>query len=1092
MTDENTLQYWQRVREIYEKVLDAPTDQREASLRAACGDDVDLQRKVEFLLRALENNPEFLETPLDLPPHASDFVPSEERLGAYRLLRRLGSGGMGIVYLAERDDGQFQRYVAIKIASPESRIADLKDRFIRERQILADLDHPNISRLLDGGVTREGLPYLVMEYVDGERITDYCLQRDLSVEQRIRLFLEVCQAVEYAHDQQVLHRDIKPGNVLVTTEGKVKLLDFGIARILRPDKQGPDNQLGAGSEQLTGTPLLSFEYASPEQVRGERVGFASDIYSLGVLLYVLIEGRLPYDLPNRAPLILAEAITRGSRQPLEKAGGSWMTRQLTCLFERAMAKQARDRYPSVAALRHDLTALLEWRTIERERLTRLLPTRRALATLVLAAIVTSIGLGGAWSIVGPLSCRSISDSALIRYADRLSEARLALREGDQPRAQTILSQIEADPALNSQRGFEWGYLMNQAEQPRVFRHSNKVDTSNFSAQGDFLVTTTEDFAILHLWDLTSGKKIRTRQVPGQKLWSGIHQVFPGFPLQLVDLKGSLGVEDVASGRQLARCPLPSGGLIGVHTFRGEFYTVERQGTVLKWDLPTCRTTRHMKIEPLQEGTFTSFDNQPLLVNESKRSISVWSLLSRRLLVHIPPLLPQPGRELERLQFDETATRMAFFRFPDKVEVYDLRTGRLRLRYQEPDKVIRILLDSRTDRVITLHHSGKVRMRSISGQDQFPTFDLGVPIQDGDLLEEEGLVLVTTHTGLLEIIDLAGMRSILRHQVHPPGTEVDLRYDPRSRRLITSGTDGTARVWSLDRLLQEAALRPFPKAEIGAIAVSPDGQRLAVGDHDHLLHLWNLETRQLERTIPAHSAWVYDLSFSPDGQRLATASREHAVKIWQVSTGELLRSLPHDLQVPVVLYSPDGQSLATSSSDKVVRLWDPETGQLQREIRGFKDEVRSLAWSPTQPLLAIGTLRDEICLWDPGRDGKRFRLSQTPAKVSSLAFSPDGKSLAVAGDDRSIRVYDVAQRVLRTTLSGSRAGSRLVAFSPDGKRLAVAGQDGAIRLLDVATGRELLRLDRYPALLQSLRFSPDGQTLFTGDQDHRVQAYSATP
>jgi serine/threonine protein kinase/WD40 repeat protein len=1076
MSDENTAEYWEKVREIYERVLGVVADQREAALKAACEGDVDLQSRVECLLRAFENNPDFLETPLDLPSPSQSYEPRQQQLGAYRLLRRLGSGGMGLVYLAERDDGHFQRRVAIKIASPESTVPDLPEKFFRERQILADLDHPNISRLFDGGVTEEGLPYLVMEYVDGERVTDYCHRRDLSVEQRVRLFLEVCLAVEYAHGQGIIHRDIKPGNVLVRTDGKVKLLDFGIARIL-----GRDGQMVSGAVQFTGTPLLSFDYASPEQVRGERVGHASDIYSLGVLLFCMIEGRLPYDLPNRAPLLLAEAITIGPSRPLEKAGGSWITRQLTSLLERALAKNPEDRYPSVAALRQDLTEILAGRPIRRARLSRQLPRHARPVILVLAAV----GLGVVSAIVWSLSSRAAYDSPLTRYAGRIAEAHRALRKGDHPRAQAILASLKTDPTLAPHLGFEWGYLMNQAEEPRVFPHSDPVDQSYIPDQSAFLVTTSADFSAVHLWDLSSGALIRSRQEPGQKLWSKTYPV-PDLPLQLVDFNGSLTIEDGASGRQLARCPLPAGEVIGAHYFRGEFYTVEKQGNVRQWDLPTCQSSILMTIDRLPQGTLRSYHNRPFLAEVSPKSFSLWSLVTRRLLVHLPP---QPTRLIEGLQFDEASTRMAFFRFPSEVEVRDLRPGGRQLRYQEPDKVFKILLDSRADRVITLHHLGKVKVRSLSRPDSLQTVDLQAPIWGGELLGEERLVAVTTETGRLEIFDLETLRTVVQRQAHPPGVRVALRYDLPGRRLITSGGDGTARVWSLDRLLRNAPLRPFPKAEVSSVAVSPNGQRLAVGDHDHLVHLWNLETRRLERTIPAHSAWVHDLSLSPDGQRLATASREHAVKIWQVSTGELLRSLPHDLQVLVVGYSPSGQSLATSSSDKAVRLWDPETGQLQRKMTGFLEEVRALAWSPSDPLLATGTLNGEVRFWDLGPDGEGFRLSQTPAKVTSLAFSPDGKSLVVVGNDSKVRFYDVARRRLRTTFSGPSAGGRLVTFSPDGKRLAFAGEDRAVRIFDASSGRELLRLDEYSAPITSLRFSPDGQALYTGVADHRVQAYS---
>ncbi|MBN8482980.1 MAG: serine/threonine protein kinase, partial [Xanthomonadales bacterium] len=208
-----------------------------------------------------------------------------ERIGPYRLLRELGSGGMGTVHLAERVDGGFEQQVAIKLIRGGRGGGDVLRHFLRERQILAGLVHPNIARLLDGGETADGLPYLVMDYVDGVAIDRHCDERRLDVRARLAMFREVCAAVQFAHQRLVVHRDLKPGNILVDREGHVKLLDFGIARLL-------ENAAGAG--EAATAHAFTPEYASPEQVTGAPVTTASDVYSLGVLLYRLLAGRSPY------------------------------------------------------------------------------------------------------------------------------------------------------------------------------------------------------------------------------------------------------------------------------------------------------------------------------------------------------------------------------------------------------------------------------------------------------------------------------------------------------------------------------------------------------------------------------------------------------------------------------------------------------------------------------------------------------------------------------------------------------------------------------------------------------------------------------
>ena len=223
---------------IFDDALDVPPEHRASWLNARCGDDSDLHREVELLLEAHGRD-----SPLDSPAagHLAALVPDltrGRRIGPYRVLRELGRGGMGVVYLAERDDGQFRRRVAVKVLRATQDADELYKRFIAERQILASLNHPGIAQLLDGGLSDGHLPYLVIEYVDGLPITEYCDRHRLDVPARLKLFRDVCAAVCHAHQNLVLHRDLKPGNVLVTGDGHVKLLDFGIAKLMNPNLSG--------------------------------------------------------------------------------------------------------------------------------------------------------------------------------------------------------------------------------------------------------------------------------------------------------------------------------------------------------------------------------------------------------------------------------------------------------------------------------------------------------------------------------------------------------------------------------------------------------------------------------------------------------------------------------------------------------------------------------------------------------------------------------------------------------------------------------------------------------------------------------------
>lgn len=287
MSSEISPEIWQDIKRIFDAAVELPPSERSAFLDSACL-DAGTRREVERMLAADHD------TGLDRSPLATYAFTEGARLegrriGRYRIVGEVGRGGMGAVFAAVRDDGQFEQKVAVKVILSGLNTDAIARRFRNERQILASLDHPNIARLLDGGMSDDGLPFYVMEFIEGEPIDDYCRGRDLSLPARLELFRQVCSAVSYAHRRLIVHRDIKPSNILVTPAGQVKLLDFGIAKVVsqtNAGERGTATQLG----------LMTPDYASPEQFRGEPVTTATDIYSLGVVLYRLLTGQLPYNL----------------------------------------------------------------------------------------------------------------------------------------------------------------------------------------------------------------------------------------------------------------------------------------------------------------------------------------------------------------------------------------------------------------------------------------------------------------------------------------------------------------------------------------------------------------------------------------------------------------------------------------------------------------------------------------------------------------------------------------------------------------------------------------------------------------------------
>ncbi len=396
-----TPERWRKAEEIFQAALDLGPEEREQYVSQACAENTSLKRDVETLLSQNESAGDLLKAPLygttvlnsfGLLADEDDDPLLGRRLGAYRIEREIGRGGMGAVYEAVRADNEFKKRVAIKLVKRGMDTDFILRRFRKERQILAALDHPHIALLLDGGTTADGLPYFVMEYIEGEPLYGYCDAHQLNIAERLKLFQAICDAVHYAHQKQVVHRDIKPSNVLVTAEGAPKLLDFGIAKLLSPEIAGDITHDPTGTTMRLMTP----EYASPEQVQGAPTTPSTDVYSLGVLLYELLTGHRPYRLRNRAPHEIARVICEEPPAPLSiiitrsedllpasfsgdeattlnqlytarKATLESLRREfagdLDNIVMRALRKGPEWRYQSAEQLRDDITRYLEGRPV---------------------------------------------------------------------------------------------------------------------------------------------------------------------------------------------------------------------------------------------------------------------------------------------------------------------------------------------------------------------------------------------------------------------------------------------------------------------------------------------------------------------------------------------------------------------------------------------------------------------------------------------------------------------------------------------------------------------------------------------------------
>ena len=408
---------WDTLTALFDEARGLSKEAREQFLTERCRDDASLRSELERLLAANDRAGDFIETPalahIAATPGGNDNAVNGKTFGAYRVVSEIARGGMGAVYLAERVDGEFQHRAALKLIKRGMDTDLVLQRFRAERQILATLEHPNIARLLDGGSSDDGRPYFIMEYIEGRPIDHYANDHNLAAPDRVALFLDVCGAVEYAHRQLVVHRDIKPGNVLVTKDGVAKLLDFGIAKVLEP---GEPEATGT----ITAVRLLTPEYASPEQIDGRRATVRSDVYSLGVVLYKLLTGASPYRLDSRDPISVANAVRTFEPEPPARLRRE-LRGDLDTIVMTALRKEPDRRYQTVAELSEDLRRHLAGRPIraKRDRLAyRAAKFVRRNRVAAIGAVGTAVALAiAAWRWPGTTQSGVLSSRDRIVVAD---------------------------------------------------------------------------------------------------------------------------------------------------------------------------------------------------------------------------------------------------------------------------------------------------------------------------------------------------------------------------------------------------------------------------------------------------------------------------------------------------------------------------------------------------------------------------------------------------------------------------------------------------------------------------------------------------
>jgi WD40 repeat protein len=958
------------------------------------------------------------------------------------------------------------------------------------------MDHPNIASIFDAGATETGRPYFVMELVGGIKVTEFCDERRATTEERLKLFVQICHAVQHAHQKGLIHRDIKPSNILVTMREGIPvpmLIDFGIAKATG-DQHLTDKTVFTAVEQFIGTP----SYMSPEQAEmsGSGIDTRSDIYSLGVLLYELLTGTTPFDgqrlrqsgldeirriireeepeqpstrLRTMTPDNLANVARHRDVEPAKLA--NMVRGELDWIVMKALEKDCERRYETANALAMDVQRYLADEPVVARPTSNLyrfqkLIRRNKLATAAVIAVLMSlvIGLGISLWEFAQKSHAEREQSRLREaaqkqefsarhkaYAVSMNLIQRALNEDNLGRATDLLNQQRPKAGEKDLRGWEWRYLWEHCRsdaKTTLCNRSNLVTSVSFSRDGSLLAVANE-LGEVSVWDISSGKSILVNETPSV----GVSRV--SFAPDC-DLMAFTDASNIVIWNSLTRsriASLPTGG----HMVDMQF--VSRNKLIAANSLPT-------------------------------NNVSIWEPVGRSLLTNFTA--PIYGNVL--------GTKIAF----------DLRGGVL--AYAFSDKQIQVVELDRSTNLSPISAAEEMVTAIAFSPD-------GKTLATGEGYSEGAIKLWNLRTGQ-QVGLLEGHRSWIGC----------LRFLPDGN-LVSGSADQTIRIWDVAKRRSLRTLRGHT-SEVRSLDVSADGRVLASGSKEGIVLLWDLASlgeRPPEwATIdPACKPGpIYAFEFSPDGRFIGARESNSVIKIYDATKLELLATPDLGLkgQTSRFLFSPDSRLIVAIDSTGILGVWDLVHGRLVTNFAAYTTVAGILGSSffrNGQILLTIGA--DGVAKeWDTSswKQTAQWSLAVTPPLVTSvynasgpndilavrvnyqdilqvfsldkptdrrsvplpersvgLAFSPDGETIAAASEDGLVALWNTQTLASIGLMHDVLLGLHSVAFSPDGRRL-VAGGDGkeAIKIWDVDSQEDLATLDGKGSFFSNVRFSPDGNSI----------------
>jgi WD40 repeat protein/serine/threonine protein kinase len=1031
-----------RAATIFLALSAVPPDQRQVVLAEQCAGDDALRRDVERLLVGLDL-PESLLEFSDPPPHPDHSLPrpAGTKIGDFLLIRQIGSGASGIVYLAHQRHPA--RVVALKVLRQELLASVVQRRFEIEAELLGQLHHPGIAQIYAAHPGDAATPpYIAMELVNGPPLTEFADSGRLSVCDRVELVARACDAVQHAHQRGVIHRDLKPGNILVNEDGQPKVLDFGVARAIGGQISFTTIETQAG--QLVGT----LPYMSPEQVEAApgTIDTRTDIHALGVILFRVLTGRLPFGHDDPPLPELARRIVQDDAPRLSAIDPA-LRGDLDIIVSRALAKDKERRYASAAGLANDLRRYLAGQPIAASADSAWYLVRRQLGRYRLALA------GSAAAVVALATLAIYANVQRVRadHVNRQLEESLSTSTIERGRLLSVTGNLPIAEELvwrelfrrPESRHVRWTLSDVYSREPSLWAvapHEGGTLSLRFSPDNRLLLTAGQSDGFIRLIDVESGRIVRSLAATPQ---TGIRRAFftpDGATIVSGSKDGTLDVWDVHTGTSRRRMPRVVPSLEDLAIAGNGSYAITLAGSALQvWSLPAGELVTDFS--SLASGALVAAaDPTGSVVLAASGDGTVTALdISRRTR-----LWQARAHTGQAISVAVAANGIAASGGTDSlVHIWNARTGeRLRTIATENGSVRNLGFDV-TGTKLAAAGQWRTRLWDLDDASRPPRdFGSAEGMTDVDVRPDMRF-LATCHgaSGLVRLWDVTP-DARADHWTGHSGQITGLAVGDGGRSIFTGGVDGVVSMWEPGRSARGSALKPGGR--VAGLAISNDRRWVVSVGQPGTAAIW--DARDGRRVaglgdVGASRAVV----FADADRRLVIGESDGTLKIWDWSNGAVSnprRASSHDSEV--LALASHGSRLFIAHRNTFVVIRDAATGA---EIRRLQPSASpfSIAVTPDGRMFAAGTWPGIVNMWETETGRRLPELKAPTALVHGLDFSADGSLLALSSRDGSTRLWDVASRQWLATVASRKPGAERVRFLPDGRRLAIGYEDGEVEV-----------------------------------------------